>query len=165
MLKKLNIKFEKKLLWVVEVFVFFGALYYFAAQSNPKISNSLKSGAGTQTSLSSAVTYSGTAVEGTVICLDIDPNNQLPLLPKDSFNSKIDYLYCYTMFNQNPSSRVTFTWTYRNQTIGEKTVPVNAQKRAAWCKMEMSSERRGKWSVYLTDQNGNEIDKVFFRLY
>lgn len=98
-----------------------------------------------------------------VICIDVDEENGVPLLPKKSFSKYIDYLYCFSRIANSRTRIVVHYWFYDGKL--EAKYRVNIQSgNAGWSKHEMSPNKKGDWSVQVRKENGALLGEAKFRL-
>jgi len=99
-----------------------------------------------------------------VICIDVDEENQKPLLAKRSFNKQIDYLYCFAELADESPSAVIFEWMYKDELVARRNVELKEGKQKVWSKLDMSADKSGPWRVVLRDENGGYLGTAHFEL-
>jgi|GEM_PF-3753896 len=147
--------------------IFFGAIYFIMRYS-PEKSLSTKKKQKQVEELTEKVTSSLEELfDGQcAVCLDVDAEKKLPLLPKESFSRNVDMLYCYSKLD-NPAeiASVTHYWFFKGQLIGEKRLPLPKKSPyAVWSRMDMPEHPAGKWHVDVLAGNGRKICTTHFRL-
>ncbi len=148
--------------------IFFGAIYFIMRYS-PEKSLSTKKKKEQIEQLAEKARSSmeeGLVNSECVVCLDVDTEQMVPLLAKESFNKNVDMLYCYSKFDEPPgTTSVTHYWFFKGQLVGEQRLPVPKKAPYAVCsRMQMPENLAGKWHVDVLAANGRKMCTVYFRL-
>ena len=162
-----------KAYWLIELFLFAGGFLLVYKDFVPRDGNGQAGAEGKGTGGAAAVvseadsepqSNSRTALETAVVCLDIDVEEQKPLLAKGRFSKHIDVLFCYTEISGIIPDVLIHDWIFENTVPYRQRITLEENQRRAWSKMSMSPDKSGTWRVDIRTGSGDYLGSADFVL-
>ncbi len=119
--------------------------------------------AGADSVIALAQTRHGTvALNRMVTCLDIMQDR--PLLIKNSFSRRVDFVYCHTVLSSAEPVTIVHRWKKGDNVEFEKRLLVNGRSCRLWSRRQNLLKQPGVWSVEIVTENGIVLGQARFQL-
>jgi hypothetical protein len=117
----------------------------------------------TDTVLAMAQTQQGpVALNRIVTCLDI--NFDRPLLIKNTFSRRVDYVYCHTVLSSVEPVTILHRWKRGRNVEFERRLVVRGNRCSLWSRRQNLLKQPGVWSVEIVTENGIVLGQAQFQL-
>jgi hypothetical protein len=117
----------------------------------------------TDTVLAVAQTQQGpVALNRIVTCLDIHYDR--PLLIKNTFSRRVDFVYCHTVLSSVEPVTVLHRWKRGPKVEFERRLVVHGNGCRLWSRRQNLLKQPGVWSVEIVTENGIVLGQARFQL-
>ena len=97
--------------------------------------------------------------------LDIDEDEDKPVLARFTFSKNVDYLFCYSEFGGPVEGRRVFhRWVYRDEVVSVTELTISQENSKVWSKCLIPRHSEGAWYVDILSEEGGQLGRVSFSL-